>query len=267
MSCILPSFARPARVRNAVFTRYASLSILRLVWRRLIVLSVYLALLSAFFLIGVPRANAGAGPHVVDDAGVETPGQCHVESWTTWSRNSRLVNASPACTFEALPRLEIGGDMIGERQDDRWDTTAGPALKLNLGTEGARIDWAVGAAAHYSLRTGALEGAAVTLPVTIRISDRARFNANLTWDHNPSADRRNAAFYGAQIEYDLRPDLLLMAETYQRHADPLGVQAGLRWTPHRGPVDVDLLVGLPDGGRETTLTLGLTFRGAGPRLN
>ncbi|WP_292229917.1 hypothetical protein [Brevundimonas sp.] len=74
MSCILPSFTRPARVRNAVFTRYASLSILRLVWRRLIVLSVYLALLGAFFLIGVPRANAGAGPHVIDDAGVETPG-------------------------------------------------------------------------------------------------------------------------------------------------------------------------------------------------
>ncbi|NWM15320.1 hypothetical protein GY639_23485, partial [Escherichia coli] len=80
-------------------------------------------------------------------------------------------------------------------------------------TEGARVDWAVGAAAHYSLRTGALEGAAVTLPVTIRISDRARFNANLAWDHDPSAQNRNAAFYGAQIEYDLRSGLLLMAET------------------------------------------------------
>lgn len=262
MSCFFPTLAA-----KASFTRYASLSILHLVWRRLIALGVYLALLGAFFLLGVPRANAGAGPHVIDDARVETPGQCHVESWTTWSRNSRLVNASPACTLEALPRLEIGADMIGVREDGRWNTIVGPALKLNLGTEGARVDWAVGAAAHYSLRTGALEGAAVTLPVTIRISDRARFNANLAWDHDPSAQNRNAAFYGAQIEYDLRSGLLLMAETYQRHAEPLGVQTGLRWTPRRGPVDVDLLVGLPDGGRETTLTLGLTFRGAGPGWN
>jgi hypothetical protein len=132
---------------------------------------------------------------------------------------------------------------------------------------GPKARASTGPSAPPLITASALEGAAVTLPVTIRISDRARFNANLAWDHDPSAQNRNAAFYGAQIEYDLRSGLLLMAETYQRHAEPLGVQTGLRWTPRRGPVDVDLLVGLPDGGRETTLTLGLTFRGAGPGWN
>ncbi len=264
---VFPNRIHRLSAGKAAFNRYADLHILCLAWRRLIVLGVYLALLGALFLIGAPMAKAGAGPHVIDDAGVETPGLCHVESWTTWSRNNRLVNAAPACTLEALQRLEIGADMVGTRADGRWGTTIGPALKLNLGMEVARIDWAMGAAAHYDFGSGALVDAAVTLPVTVKISDRARLNANLAWDHTPSAEHRNAAFYGAQIEYDLRPDLLLMAETYQRHADPLGVQAGLRWTPRRGPVDVDLLVGLPDGGRETTLTFGLTFRGAAPRWN
>ncbi|MBN9466980.1 hypothetical protein [Brevundimonas sp.] len=264
---VFPNRIHRLSAGKAAFNRYADLHILRLAWRRLIVLGVYLALLGAFFLIGAPRAKAGAGPHVIDDAGVETPGLCHVESWTTWSRNNRLINAAPACTLEALPRLEIGADVVGVRENGRWETSLGPALKLNLGAENARVDWAVAVAAHYDLRSGALEDAAVVLPVTVKISDRARLNANLAWDHNPSAEHRNAAFYGAQIEYDLRPDLLLMAETYQRHADPLAFQAGLRWTPRRGPVDVDLLVGLPDGGRETTLTFGLTFRGVGPRWN
>lgn len=253
--------------RKASFRRRFSSSILRHLWRRLAALFAYLFLLGVFFLVGVPNAQAAAGPHTIDDAGVETPGLCHVETWTTWSRHNSLINASPACTFEALPRLEIGGNVIGVRTDSHWDTTVGPALKLNMGARDARLDWAVAAATHYGLRSGALEGAALTVPVSLMVSDRMRLNANLAWDHNPSAERQDAAFYGVQIEYDVHPDLLLMAETYQRHGERLGVQAGLRWTPHRGPVDFDLLVGLPDGGRETTLTLGLTFRGAGPRLN
>lgn len=257
MTCVTPP------CRRLPFRRYASLSILRLVWHRLAALLAYLVMLGAFFLFGVPSANAGAGPHVIDDAGVETPGLCHVETRTTWGRHNKgLVNASPACTFHSLPRLEIGAGLTAERADSRWDGAYGPALKLNLGREDSRIDWAVAAEAQVGARSGEFSGAALTMPVSFEVSDTVRLNANLAWSHDPSADRRNAAFHGAQIEYDLRPDLMLMAEAYQRYWETLGVQAGLRWTPDQGPLDFDVLIGLPDGGRETQVTLGLTFRGA-----
>ena len=135
MSCIFPSFARPARVRNAVFTRYASLSILRLVWRRLIVLSVYLALLGAFFLIGVPRANAGAGPHVIDDAGVETPGQCHVESWTT-SDPDRDRQGDGGALQRAGAEAVMGGGADGP-----VDARALGSVTLGLTFRGAGPRW------------------------------------------------------------------------------------------------------------------------------
>lgn len=44
----------------------------------------------------------GRGEHVVDDAAVETPGTCHLETWATQSSGSDgLVDGAAACTREA----------------------------------------------------------------------------------------------------------------------------------------------------------------------
>jgi hypothetical protein len=67
-----------------------------------------------------PPPRAG-GAHLIDDPGVETPGTCHLETWITGYGGGRgLVNLSPGCTREALPRLELGGavQVLRDHPDD-----------------------------------------------------------------------------------------------------------------------------------------------------
>lgn len=60
-------------------------------------------------LLAAGPAFAAGGEHVIDDAAVETPGTCHLESWVTLSSGGGLVNSAPACTRKAWPNLELGG--------------------------------------------------------------------------------------------------------------------------------------------------------------
>lgn len=52
---------------------------------------------------------AAGGPHIVDDAEVETPGVCHLETWATrYIPGDGYFNLAPACTTLQMPWLEIG---------------------------------------------------------------------------------------------------------------------------------------------------------------
>lgn len=221
----------------------------------------HLLLPGLFLLAGASGATAGAGPHVVDVSSVEAPGFCHLETWTTWRRFGGLANASPACTFERAPKLEVGASLTGVSGDGRWDAVIGPTLKLNIDSDLEGFDWAISGAAQINAGDGSLEGVALTAPVSLMVMDTLRLNANLGWTRDAAAMRRDAAFYGAQIEFYLYPDLMLMAETFRRHGEAAGTQAGLRWTPNQGSVDFDLLIGSGGGLGDRAVTVGLTFRG------
>ena len=50
---------------------------------------------------------------MIDDSEVETPGDCHLETWVgRWSENTWHGNVGIGCTPEAVPMLELGG-MVG----------------------------------------------------------------------------------------------------------------------------------------------------------
>ena len=207
-------------------------------------------------------ARASGNEHVIDDAAVETPGVCHLESWATRLGPRRgLINLSPACTRKAWPNLEIGGAVQHGWDDGRTDTTVGPALKYTLRGEDTGLGLGVIVGGAWSVGSGRPETASLIVPVTLKLNDRVRFNLNLGWTHARADTHRNAAFRGAQAEVGVARDLTVMVEAFQREGGKAGGQAGVRWNPGGGRFDLDLIAGRRiDGATPSAITLGLTFR-------
>ena len=226
-------------------------------FHRLFPSAIALALAS---FVSMPAFAAG-GEHVVDDASVETPGTCHLESWVTiHDSNSGLLNLSPACTRLEWPRLEIGG-----AYQHSWNgnaiNTLGPALKLNLRPEETGLGIGLITSGAVNLASGKVESANLIVPVTIPINDLVRVNLNGGWTYARASVRQRAAFYGAQVEVQVARDFSLMGEVFGRDHGPAGGQAGLRWTPRNGPIDVDFVIGRRvDGTSPRSVSLGLTLR-------
>lgn len=207
-----------------------------------------------------PAAAAG-GAHIIDDAGVETPGTCHLETWVTgYGAGRGLVNLSPGCTREAMPRLELGA-AVQYLRDHPDDAVAGPAFKLNLVSNDRAVGLALTGAAAWSLRRDRLASAAVVAPLSWTVNYQTQVNFNAGWTYTRGLRRPNDAFYGAQLNYALGGHLSLMAEAIGHYHLRPAAQAGLRWNPGGGPVDYDLLAGhYVDGASKTAITLGVTVR-------
>lgn len=215
---------------------------------------------SLAMLMTMPVLAAGGG-HVVDDATVETPGSCHLESWVTLaSHHSGFVNASPACTREAWPNLEIGGFVNHAWSDGVADTAIGLAPKLTLRSESTGLGIGLSGSIGYAVDRGRFETASLIMPVTIPAGERLRFNLNAGWQWARTTHRHDA-FIGGQAEFALKPDISVMTEMFERGQGKIGAQSGLRWTTGKGRIDMDLLVGrYVDGVTPTALTIGITLR-------
>jgi len=216
---------------------------------------------ATLLVLAATPARAAGGAHVVDDAAVENPGLCHVESWATFaSQGSGLVSVAPGCTRRAWRNLEIGGFVAHGWTRTTGDTTIGLTPKLALSSEERGVGIAISASAAYGLDRSRLEAASVIVPVTIPAGERLRLSLNAGW-HWTRAGRHHDAFAGAQVELALSSNLGLMAEAFARDRGKAGAQAGLRWTVAGGRVDLDLLAGrYVDGATATAVTIGVTLR-------
>lgn len=206
-------------------------------------------------------APAGGGEHVVDDATVETPGKCHLESWVTrYDRSRGLLNLSPACTRRRWPRLEIGATL-----EHSWHgtslTTFGPTLKYSLRPVGNGPGIALSSAMSLDLSTGRIQAASLIVPVTEQVSDRIAINFNGGWSYSRASRRPTAPFYGIQVQGQATSRLSLMAEAFGRGRGPVGNQIGVRWNLLGPDVDLDLIAGrYVDGSSPRAVSLGLTLR-------
>lgn len=212
-------------------------------------------------IVATGPATAAGGAHVIDDAGVGTPGACHLEAWVTGHGGGRgLANLSPICTLQDRERLEIGAGFQYLR-DHPDDAVVGPALKLNLIPNDNDVGLAVAAAAGWSVRRDRLEAASVIIPLSWSVGPRTEINVNAGWMYARGARQRNDVTYGAQVNYSLGQHLALMAEVVGRNHLRTGGQFGLRWNPGGGRVDFDLLAGrFTDGASKSAVTLGVTVR-------
>lgn len=211
-------------------------------------------------IVEAPALAAG-GAHVVDDAAVETPGTCHAENWlTAASSRSGVANISPACTRIAWPNLELGGAYAHAWADGRGGSLISLTPKLVLRSEDTGVGVGVAGSVSYGLGRSRLEAASLTVPVTVAASERIRLNFNIGWQWFRMTDSHDL-FVGAQAEIGLNDKLNLMIEAFTRDKGNAGGQLGLRWTPGKGNVDIDLLLGrYLDGATRNAITLGITLR-------
>ncbi|MBE7217026.1 MAG: hypothetical protein INR64_00990 [Caulobacteraceae bacterium] len=226
-------------------------------------------------LAAASPALAGGGAHVVDDADVETAGHCHLEIWGTYlNPKANLANFGPGCTSAALPEFEIGGFVqpsrstgaasAGSQATDATgagiDDLLGPALKYTFRPEKTGLGLAVEGGFTYDATLRQMEAGALLGVASWQATRRLQVNLNAGPQYI-AADRRVETFLGAQAMVDLGRNVYLMAEHFGRTRGFAGDQAGVRWTPHNGNVDFDLVVGRRiDGVARRAFTLGVTLR-------
>ena len=210
-------------------------------------------------LLSPAMARAAGGAHVVDDAGVETPGICHVESFVAWSKpGTGFASLAPGCTPGFAPWLEIGGTINYAWTDGARSTLGAINLKAATDTGFWGLSAGFNATLGYDFTGKQIETTAATALVSKAIGDDVALHFNLGWQQFRS-ERSNDAFAGVQIEAAMSPDWTVMAEIFGRKSVRTGIQAGVRRTGRR--VDVDLLYGrYVDGFSADALTLGLTVR-------
>ncbi|WP_337848251.1 hypothetical protein [Sphingomonas sp.] len=211
-------------------------------------------------LVAEPACAAG-GADVIDDAAVETPGTCHLESWVTLnSEKGGLVNSAPACTRTAWPNLEIGGFVAHGWTRNSDDTLIGLSPKLMLRSEDRGVGIGIATSIGYGIDRGRLETASVIVPVTIPAGRIVRFNLNAGWQWT-RVDHRHDMFVGAQAEVAAARNLNVMVETFTRDHGKAGGQTRLRWTIVGGKMDLDLIAGrYVDGVTPNSFSLGVTIR-------
>lgn len=207
-------------------------------------------------------AHAGGGAHIVDDDAVLDPGVCHSENWITRSgARSGLLTVAPACTFAVLPKVELAA-AFQHAWNDGTATSVAPGFKVNLqSADKARIGVALSATAVWNINDGRIDEIQFNLPMTIKPADGLALHANAGWFIAPGSADRHSLFWGAQAEYAVTRNLVIMGEVFGRDRGRPGAQAGLRWVTDKDRIDVDLLAGHRiDGTAGTSLTFGVTIR-------
>jgi len=209
-------------------------------------------------MLAATPARASGVEHVIDDSAVETPGNCHVESWVTIAGDGvGVATVAPACTRLQWPNLELGGFVSTAWDGNARETQIGATPKWNLRDEKRGLGVAVSASAGMDIAHARLASASFVVPVTIP-AGRLRFNLNMGWQWTHAGG--HAAIAGAQAEYQATATLTLMTETFVRDHGRAGGQTGLRWNPRCGRIDVDLVYGrYLDGVSPHAISFGLTL--------
>jgi hypothetical protein len=209
--------------------------------------------------LAVTPAWAAGGADVVDDAFVETPGDCHIESWLTGaSYNGSLAHLGVGCTPRAVPRLELDGAVehpIGQS----GGATFFPAAKYTLLARPAALSLGISATGQIDRRGHAVR-AAVNLPLSLSRGRYTEINLNLGWqwlDHKLGL--RDGVTWGAQVDQAVVRHTRLIGEIFGTGVHP-GTQGGLRWSPGHERIDVDLRFAHDLDGPRHAVILGVTIR-------
>lgn len=209
-------------------------------------------------------------PMVVDDASIESPGNCQLESWTQRTTGRAEYWTVPACNFGGAWQsweLSAGLGRIGPDGPDgayRAGVLQAKTVFRPLQTN----DWGIGLTVANQFRQGA--GVAGDLSVLVpaslsRFDDRLLVHANLGW-LRAHADRRSDLFWAGGAEWAARPRLALTLEAYGTARGRALAQAGMRVTlvPDRLALDAGIGRRIGGGASERYATIGLTV--AGPVL-
>lgn len=236
----------------------------RRVRRNVMFVSITLSLIA--LLTAMSNAKAAGGAYVVDDAAINAPGECNIDTWYQSGRHnqpSSNASLSQDCTLKGVPNLQLGAAIGHSRDDADSETQLSPQFKASLfAREALGLEWALSGAAHFAVnRAHAFDGGELNLPFTYQPIQALRLNLNTGWAQAYDDGEHNHRWtWGAGVEYDLARTLTLIAERYGQRGAEQAWQAGPRF--HLGKrIDVDVVVGRNlTGDRDQWLTTGAALR-------
>jgi hypothetical protein len=229
-------------------------------------LAIGLALLS--LPCGVSRLQAAGSAYVVDTAEVGEVGSCKLESWVSWADNHDFIaSMTPACVVDFGHPVDVSAQVSRSRADGEWTTTVSPKLKANVvPTAIGRFGFAVSATATVDTISREATTFMVTVPATLRMSERMRLNLNVGWMLDRVLDAHFFT-YGAGVDWIVHGPWIVTAEVFgQTGRGDFGTivkprwQTGLRFRPVDA-FSVDVIYGRNITGENANwLTLAATAR-------
>lgn len=192
---------------------------------------------TALLIVFIPRAWAGSGAYVVDDASITPAGECQLQSWLqVISGGQKTLNALPACSTGPVEwSFGLGG------QNDPYEHQESPAVK-----------WMIVDPAHHAIGVAINVGATwgnghvlnrngyVALSWTPDKSQRWMVSADIG-----SVYARGSSWntlMGLAVRYKMTDQFAITLERMQHWNGGANSQAGIRWTFHNGD-SVDLIAG------------------------
>jgi len=214
------------------------------------------------------QLHAAGSAYVVDTAEVGEVGACKVESWVSWADNHDFIaSMTPACVVDFGHPVDVSAQVSRSRADGEWTTTVSPKLKANvLPTAIGRFGFAVSANATIDTISREATAFAITMPATLRLSERLRLNLNVGWMLDRVLDAHFVT-YGAGFDWIVHGPWILTAEVFgQTGHEGLGSVVKPRWQAglRLRPVDafsVDVIYGRNINGENANwLTIAATGR-------
>jgi hypothetical protein len=207
------------------------------------------------------RAGHADGAYVVEDAGVDDPGKCKVESWAAFANNRDFIGVvAPACVVNFGRPVEITVPIGRIRSDGVWSTDLVLEAKTPIVPfdDGSKFGVALVGGVGFNLTRGDTAAAFVTVPFSFQASEALRLDLNVGVLRN-IVDDRTLFTWGAGASLSVTPQVALIAETFG-FGHKVGAQVGVRYTPHE-KVDFDLIYGRNiEGDRADWLTVGVNLR-------
>jgi hypothetical protein len=238
-------------------------------------LKVRVSACAAALLLIAGHADAAGGAFIVDDAGVDDPFACKIESSASFASNSAFIGVTtPACVLPLFRPTEIGVNILRTRtQDGEWGTAILPKAKMNiLPVEVGKFGLAIATGSAFDAVTGVYTGSFVNVPATYTYSDSFKVNLNAGWIYERPNDQHSIS-YGAGFEWIPFKPITLIAEVFgvvTREPEARTVveprfQAGVRFTPIE-TLDLDLIYGRNIAGENANwITVGLNVRFPPPK--
>jgi hypothetical protein len=223
-------------------------------------------------MLAPTAAQAAGGAYAVEDAEVDRPGACKVESWASFADNrDRSGVVSFGCVFDLGRPVELNPQFDRSRSGGVWGTEFTFQAKTNiLPVEQGKIGLAIQGGPTFDLVNRQSTGGFITIPATYEFNERFKINVNAGWSYDREPNWHWAT-WGAGFEWkfwDGKP-LTLIGEVYGQfgHRDPEQpsltdprAQVGLRYTPVEN-VDFDVIYGRNIGGENANwITVGLNVR-------
>jgi hypothetical protein len=223
---------------------------------------------TAFIAVAIALAPAPAlagRPLTTEDATVLADKACQLEAWLDRSREATVGWLVPACNFGLGIEWQLGFSRERTQGTTRFPEAYAQAKGLFLEMDESStlgVGWVAGVVRRpLNERHDGWDNPYVLRPVSVK-AGAFTLHVQPGWSRDREAGR-SVTVWGVAGEYAVNPAWDVVGEVFGENSARPFVRAGLRWTPVKGYLDIDLTCLTRPGGErnERLVSLGLTWYG------